>query len=345
MHARGRLFPPGSSAGIAVTLERVGDGDRYLVLDGTGATLAEAVRSDLQISARIGSIPRRVTLSDGRVFVSSDNAEIDRMFGLDGDGWRNFIHRLESRWRSSLALVVAAPVAGMLFYFYGLPLLVSLAVALTPPAVPMAMGAGEIVTFDRAFFSHSKLPQTRQDEIGRDFHDLAGASTLAADRFHLVFRHGNRIGPNAFALPDGTIVVTDELVTMTTSEDEVLAVLAHEIGHVEYQHSLRMLYNSFGLYVMVILASGDVGDVLHGVFQQGTVLLTLKNSREFEAAADARSVDLMVAVHRDPRALVSFFKKLMTKCPFCNEFSFYATHPGLEERVAAVEAEAAQHGK
>lgn len=51
-----------------------------------------------------------------------------------------------------------------------------------------------------------------------------------------------QIGANAFALPDGTLVVTDELVELAgDNDDEVLAVLAHELGHIHERHGLRLL--------------------------------------------------------------------------------------------------------
>ena len=50
--------------------------------------------------------------------------------------------------------------------------------------------------------------------------------------YQLEFRHGGYIDANAFALPSGIIVMTDELVELAKSDDELISVLAHEIGHV-----------------------------------------------------------------------------------------------------------------
>src|SRR2546430_17108618 len=49
------------------------------------------------------------------------------------------------------------------------------------------------------------------------------------------------IGANAFALPSGIIVETDDLVRLSRSDGEVLGVLAHELGHVKHRHTMRRL--------------------------------------------------------------------------------------------------------
>ena len=57
----------------------------------------------------------------------------------------------------------------------------------------------------------------------------------------LELRAGGAIGPNAFALPSGIIMVTDELVRIAEHPEEFESVLAHEAGHMVHRHSLRML--------------------------------------------------------------------------------------------------------
>ena len=60
----------------------------------------------------------------------------------------------------------------------------------------------------------------------------------------LEFRASPALGPNAFALPSGIIVVTDELVTLAHDDREILAVLGHELGHVAHRHVMRQLLQS-----------------------------------------------------------------------------------------------------
>ncbi len=79
------------------------------------------------------------------------------------------------------------------------------------------------------------------------FADLATRAERGTGGYSLNFREGGAIGPNAFALPSGTIILTDELVDIAGDDnDMVLAVLAHEIGHVDKKHSLRQIYRAAG---------------------------------------------------------------------------------------------------
>ena len=57
----------------------------------------------------------------------------------------------------------------------------------------------------------------------------------------IVFRKGGRLGPNAFALPGGTIIFTDEMIMLSEHDDELLAVLIHEIGHVVHRNGMRTI--------------------------------------------------------------------------------------------------------
>ena len=54
----------------------------------------------------------------------------------------------------------------------------------------------------------------------------------------LLFRDGGKFGANAFALPSGKIIVTDQLASLLNDE-QIVGVLAHELGHVVYRHGMR----------------------------------------------------------------------------------------------------------
>ena len=76
-------------------------------------------------------------------------------------------------------------------------------------------------------------------------------------RHRLVFRK-SRIGPNAFALPGGTMVMTDQLVELVDHDDAVLTgVLAHELGHLQARHGMRMLVQATAIGAVSSLVFGD----------------------------------------------------------------------------------------
>lgn len=98
------------------------------------------------------------------------------------------------------------------------------------------------------------------------------------------------LGPNALALPNGVIIMTDELVALAQDDHAVLGVLGHELGHVRHRHSTRRLLQAMGVGVVVNFLIGDVSSVLAGV---PSFLLDQKYSRDFERESDQYAIDMM----------------------------------------------------
>lgn len=103
--ASGEWHPPGSSRSVPSQLVEVG-GD-IAALDEASANLAAAGFAQIEISQRVGSIPRRIEFPDGSLFETSDNDAIDRLLTAHGKVAHGLIHQLE-RYRPRLVLVVVA---------------------------------------------------------------------------------------------------------------------------------------------------------------------------------------------------------------------------------------------
>ena len=143
------------------------------------------------------------------------------------------------------------------------------------------------------------------------------------------------IGPNAFALPDGTVILTDELIELAPDDpDMVMGVLAHEISHVHLEHSLRRLYRAAGVAGLILLIGGDIGAGAEDLLVQGSALLALSYSRSHESEADRYSVELMSKVGRDPAAIARFFDLLVEKFGDQGDMGFLSTHPATAARIA-----------
>jgi Zn-dependent protease with chaperone function len=295
--------------------------------------LATAGSGRLDISARVGSIPRRLTFPDGSVFETWDNDGIDRHLVGKGRGGAGIVHWLEQFRLRLVIIVLLAFALGAAVYRWGVPALVEVAILTTPPIVPQLMAQGTLETLDRTAFSPTKLPEARRREIADGFARIAAQSPRGASAYTLNFRDGGLIGPNAFALPDGTLVITDELVTLAGGDTEmIVGVLAHEIGHVELEHSLRQFYRAAGMTGLIMLIAGDVGSSVEDVLVQGGGLLALSYSRAAEAAADRRSVELMAKAGYSPTAIARFFTLIEEKLGDRSGTSILSTHPGTPER-------------
>lgn len=338
--AEGLWRPPGVGRAKAAAITIGSDGTATVSDRDTGTVFASAPFRSIEISDRVGSIPRNVTFPDRSVFETSDNDTIDNMVRPRR---RNFgiVHELE-RFRPRLILFVLLVMAfGFALYRYAVPALVEVAVAVTPPVVPQLMSKSVMVSLDQTMFGESELPPERQKSLSDQFAKIAGQTprgmaALApshAPAYTLNFRKGGAIGPNAFALPDGTIVLTDELVELAKDDEMVLGVLAHEIGHVDREHSLRQLYSAAGATALIMMIGGDIGSGTQDILIQGSALVSLSYSRSAEAEADRYSVELMHKAGHDPAAITRFFELLRDKLGDRSNQDFLSSHPATPERI------------
>ncbi|MEM5787695.1 MAG: M48 family metalloprotease [Syntrophobacteraceae bacterium] len=187
------------------------------------------------------------------------------------------------------------------------------------------------------------------DATANRYLNLVGqALAEASDRpetfggYHFLIVDSDEI--NAFAAPGGLILVTRGMLRQCKSEDELAAVLAHEIGHVVNQSGLKAIQQSRVISALGILASegtkvlsggtlaplveafeGSVGDVASTIMNNGY-------SRDQERQADESAVLLLRRVGYDPGALVSVLQG-MPEATGTDRPRFARSHPKLVERV------------
>jgi Zn-dependent protease with chaperone function len=156
--------------------------------------------------------------------------------------------------------------------------------------------------------SPSELPVAEQTRLEADFRQMLDASPRRSmPAWRLVFRK-SRIGPNALALPGGTLVLTDELVELVNRDSQVVsAVLAHEAGHLQQRHGMRLLVQSGVLGAVSSVMLGDFSTLLAGV---PVWIGQASYSRDAEQEADAAAVQILLAAERSPRLMVTLFERL-----------------------------------
>jgi Zn-dependent protease with chaperone function len=333
--------PPFSGRASTAILSVDAAGTAHAIDPTSKQTLASADFRKVQVSDRVGSISRKLTFPDGSVFETGDNDAVDALIRSQSSRFAGLIHQLE-RFHPRLVILVAL-VVGLCFavYRFAVPALVEAAIVLTPPVVPKLMSQSLMASLDQTVFAPSELPPERQEKLLQEFAALAtfaprGAVALEENKpaaYTLNFRKGGVIGPNAFALPDGTIVLTDELVALAGDDEAILGVFAHEIGHVDHEHSLRQLYQAAGATALIMLIGGDIGSGTEDLLVQGSALLALSHSRQAEREADHFSVELMHKAGHDPAAIGRFFEILRDKLGDKDTRDFLSTHPATPERI------------
>jgi predicted Zn-dependent protease len=154
---------------------------------------------------------------------------------------------------------------------------------------------------------------------------------------------------NAFACPGGTIFITRGLLTTCANEDQLAAVLAHEVSHVVHKDGVNSIskarwtevWTAMGAEAarqyggvagnLVNLFEGSIDDVFKTIVVNGY-------SRTAEEAADASGVVILTKAGYDPAALTAMLKKMMAKEKGASG-GIFKTHPPTSERLAKVKAE------
>jgi Zn-dependent protease with chaperone function len=257
----------------------------YIVLQELG-TLSRFRLEDVDISEQLGNQPARVELPDGARLEVSDSetfyAELQNAAGP-----KQWLHTLESRWAFATLALVLTLAFGWTAYSWGIPAAARLAAFATPPELDSAIGVEGLALLDERVLAPSELDLQRQLELLTVF--MSVVATLGPDaeyRYQLVFRKGQGLGANALALPAGTIVLTDEFVALAEHDDEIAAVLAHEVGHIRNRHALRSLLQNSVVAGLILVLTGDISSATSIAAGIPTVLANAGYSRDFEFEAD-----------------------------------------------------------
>jgi len=280
-----------------------------LKIKGDGIDLAVALR-DVQWPERTRHGMRVAHFKSGGSVQCSDAAAWD-LWSRSGGLHDSLIVKLQQSWRGALFSVAALIVIFVAIQRWGLPVAARGVVAAAPMSVDVSLGEASMQALDNYLMRPSKLPVDEQTRLRAYLAQaLQSLPTDSVPHWQLVFRE-SRIGPNALALPGGTLVMTDELVELVGHDEKVItAVLAHEMGHVRHRHGLRMLVQVTVLGGLASVVLGDFSTLLAGV---PVLLGQASYSREAEQEADADAVRVLKAAGISPAVIVTLFEKLEEK--------------------------------
>lgn len=135
------------------------------------------------------------------------------------------------------------------------------------------------------------------------------AQVCERDELPFQFAVVNNSAPNAFALPGGKIAITRGVLVNLTNEEQLAAVLGHEIAHVTARHAVQGINRSAlletGLSVLAgATASSNYATISRQAGQLAATLLDKTYSRTQESDADRLGIDYMFAAGYDPRGAV-----------------------------------------
>ncbi len=302
-------------------------------------TLIVAI-ADLRIQGAIGSAAPMIELPHN-MRLELQQLDVPSWLQHPHASWWNKLWRWERSpaWIISSLLVTVLVVAGVVRY--GIPALSSQIAFALPASTLDDVGDQTLTQLDAQLLSPSDLSVARQSQIRAAYNRYIGPEGA---RRQLLFRDGGLLGANAFALPNGVMVMTDQLVKLSKNDLELVAVLAHETGHEVRRHSMRQMIGGASLGVLIVAMTGDTSNLLAAL---PIGLANMNYSRDFEREADDYAYSLMVKQHIPLHYFADILQRLEQQDEEKEASSqsadqpsvqhhwsdFLASHPATNERI------------
>ncbi len=312
----------------AVRVERLED----------GKTLALLSLLDIKASPRLADTPRRLHFPAGEQFETRDSKAVDMVMSKSKHLSRlGIVYLLENRKR-----YIILALASLLFFMwgsikYGIPVCAKLLAFRLSPSIHSIAGRHTLDILDRTVFHPSELDEITRIRLMNHFRPVM--EDHSGNELKIVFRKGGHAGINAFALPGGTIILTDEIVRLAEHDDELSTVLIHEIGHIVHRHAIRRVIQDSFLGFALLAITGDISGSSEFFMGLPILLTELGYSRQFEREADRYLLDYLHSCDISPLHFVRLMRRIDQKMAFKSKMSgvkwlnYLSTHPATEERL------------
>ncbi|WP_417460250.1 M48 family metallopeptidase [Kordiimonas sp.] len=153
---------------------------------------------------------------------------------------------------------------------------------------------------------------------------------------------------NAWALPGGKIAMYQKMVDSFPDDDELAAVMGHEIAHAILRHGAEQMSRAQAQNLAIVGVGAAVGATTQdGEMAQMAVTLgalaaqgfvQLPHSRAMELEADDIGTLYMARAGYDPRAAVRLWQKMKSMKDGASQPAFLSTHPSDDKRIARINA-------
>ncbi len=333
MEISGKLYLSGQSKSLPAVL--LGFNGGFWLQSNSKEINLEVHLDKMVIQAPVGSLPYKILLAEGHLFEAENNQEIEEILEFckkpNAQSWVSYLE--QKKTVIFIGIIIMAALA-ITVPRYILPLAGDQVANWIPQSWLMMAGGETLAILDESFFSPSDLALQDQEKLTHEFNRMASL-VLKDQRAKLVFRQSEEIGPNAFALPGGVVVLTDELVEIAEDQAGVIGVLAHELGHVHLKHPARRLVRSLMALALVSLIFDDAATFAEELAAVSGSLISLAYTREFEEEADRAGKEILIRAGFSPIPLANLLQKLSDGCQEnCSQLpEWLTTHPSVPSRI------------
>lgn len=309
--------------------------DKFYIIKSNEELIEKGKISFLTVSKRLGNTPRNIILESKKIFTTNENDLVDKLLIKKID----FLHLLESRLKFIILFFILSIVCFIIFMKYLVPFFSEKIAYKIPVNISNDISINSMKFLDKYLLSQSQIELPKQKEIEKIFQtEILNGLENKDFEYKLLFRNfheNNKQIANAFALPNGTIILTDALIRLSQNIDELKSIIYHEIAHVEKRDSLKLMIENSFTAVIIAIYLGDIsflGDLGVGV---GTFMINSSYSRKHETQADIYSFEKMLVSGIDPINFITIMEKIENQYKMDNKNIpyFLSSHPQTKHRI------------
>lgn len=326
----GKCYATGDATFETVKVKLYGSGILYFT--SADGKVVSARRDELSVSDKLGSIPRELILPNTDLLVFDSDPLVDDWLA----NGKKDVSRWERSPKAVIGAMLAVPLALYFVFAFAVPSLAVVFAPYIPDAVVDISSDHTLRSLDVTLLNESEADIEKTLALRQNWESLISEMELEHLDYTILFRNSTSMGPNAFALPDGTIVFTDQLLDLVDYDEDILtAIFMHEIGHVEQHHSMRLVSQVVVTSIALNYFVGDIGAFFDIFASMGNTFATNQFTQKLEWEADNFALDMLKKTGRDPLDFargMQKFSELHESMP--NEFeNLFSSHPLTDERI------------
>jgi len=287
-------------------------------------------KNEYKVLPRLGVGPVKIQYVDGSSCEIPGTESIDQYFSIEDPGLK--LRALEGKKIYVTLAVILTLMCSVGLFKYGVPYISRHVAELIPKSVESSMGTETLKVLDKIFLEPSLLPEHRNLQLSKLVNDSINEYDDASN-YTIEFRRSRSLGANALALPSGIIIITDDMVALADDDREILAVIGHEIGHIQNRHAVRLLLQDSMFVLFLVFITGDMSSISTLTAALPTLLVQMSYSRSFETESDSYAKEYFAKRNIDKKYLVSLFEKLGRQKEGDNETGYLSSHPAIADRI------------
>lgn len=244
----------------------------------------------------------------------------------------------ESESNGQILTIVGIFLSGIIIVWLLINLFVSAFISFLPPAVEQKLGAVIVPVYEKQAVD-SPQQKTLNQLLDRLETNLP-AKQKAQNKYKVFYIPEDTV--NALAIPGNRVVIYQGLLDQVESENELMMVLGHELGHFANRDQLRGLGNVLVLRMTISYFLGDISAFSSIIIDSVNVIAQSQYSQRQEKQADKFGLNLLDKTYQNVAGATDFFERLSKKEK--SDFDFLSSHPASAKRVKEIEKLIRQNG-